>query len=175
MRTLGPRSVSSVLKVFLDIAFIVLCLTALAVGVQAMFSAAAMAHPGAFGHWRWPRSHMPILATTPRAAAALVIFAVNVLGMIVVVGRLQKIFVTLVAGKPFQAENARRLRVIGLTLVAIEVAEHLIHALLWGWPSGRRLMGEINFTGWFAIAVLFVLAEVFDEGARLRRESELTI
>ena len=32
-----------------------------------------------------------------------------------------------------------------------------------------------NLTAWFAVLVVFVLAEVFREGARLRREAELTI
>jgi hypothetical protein len=32
-----------------------------------------------------------------------------------------------------------------------------------------------NPTAWFAVLVVFVLAEVFREGARLRREAELTI
>ena len=36
---------------------------------------------------------------------------------------------------------------------------------------------EPNFslTAWFSVLVVFVLAEVFREGARLRREAELTI
>ena len=33
----------------------------------------------------------------------------------------------------------------------------------------------LNLTAWFAILVVFVLAEVFREGARLRREAELTV
>ena len=36
-----------------------------------------------------------------------------------------------------------------------------------GWP--------IDVTAWFAVLIVFVLAEVFREGARLRREAELTI
>jgi hypothetical protein len=55
------------------------------------------------------------------------------------------------------------------------VAPDLIFAML---PEGvgPRPMGvNLDFTSWFAIAVLFVLAEVFREGARLRREAELTI
>ena len=35
--------------------------------------------------------------------------------------------------------------------------------------------GGLNLTTWFAVLVVFVLAEVFREGARLRREAELTI
>ena len=33
----------------------------------------------------------------------------------------------------------------------------------------------VSLTAWFAVLVVFVLAEVFREGARLRREAELTI
>ena len=35
--------------------------------------------------------------------------------------------------------------------------------------------GGISITAWFAVLVIFVLAEVFREGARLRNEAELTI
>ena len=38
-----------------------------------------------------------------------------------------------------------------------------------------QLAGGLNLTTWFAVLVVFVLAEVFREGARLRREAELTI
>ena len=39
----------------------------------------------------------------------------------------------------------------------------------------RASDGWFNPTAWFAVLVVFVLAEVFREGARLRRDSELTI
>jgi hypothetical protein len=35
--------------------------------------------------------------------------------------------------------------------------------------------GGISLTTWFAVLVIFVLAEVFREGARLRGDAELTI
>jgi hypothetical protein len=35
--------------------------------------------------------------------------------------------------------------------------------------------GGVSLTTWFAVLVIFVLAEVFREGARLRGEAELTI
>ena len=34
---------------------------------------------------------------------------------------------------------------------------------------------NFSLTAWFSVLVVFVLAEVFREGARLRREAELTI
>jgi hypothetical protein len=176
MRTLGPHSVSSVLKIILDVVFVLLFVSIIVLGARALLSAAAMANnPAAFANWYFPRTRWPVLATTPRAAAALVTYCFNILASIVVVGRLRKIFVTLIAGAPFQVENARRLRVIGLALMAAEVSRLAVRALIFGVPATPRLWFEINFVGWFSIAIIFVLAEIFEEGARLRREAELTI
>jgi hypothetical protein len=176
MRTLGPHSISSVLKIILDVVFVLLFILIVILGLRALLSAIAMANPTAFAPRYFPGTRWPVLATTPRSAAALVIASVNVLASIVVVGRLRMIFVTLVAGAPFEADNARRLRVIGLALLAAEIGRIAIRTLIWGVPeSPFRWWAELNFVGWFSIAIIFVLAEVFEEGVRLRREAELTI
>ena len=176
LRTLGPHSVSSVLKIILDVVFVLLFIAIIWLGLVALLSALAMAHPGFLANWTYPGGRLGIVATSPGRAGFLVVACLNILASIVVVGRLRKIFVTLVAGNPFQAENARRLRVIGLTLLAAEVARIGVRVLLWGMPiSARAWWGQLNFVGWFSIAIIFVLAEVLEEGVRLRREAELTI
>jgi hypothetical protein len=176
LRTLGPHSVSSVLKIILDVVFVLLFIAIIWLGLVAMLSAVAMSHPGFLLNWAYPGGRFRILATSPGGAGLLVVSCLNILASIVVVGRLRKIFVTLVAGNPFQAENARRLRVIGLTLLAAEVARIAVRIMIWGMPmTARSWWGQLNFVGWFSIAILFVLAEVLEEGVRLRREAELTI
>jgi hypothetical protein len=176
LRTLGPHSVSSVLKIILDVVFVLLFVAIIWLGLVAMMSAVAMSHPGSLSTLTYPGGRFRILATSPGGAGLLVVSCLNVLASIVVVGRLRKIFVTLVAGNPFQAENARRLRVIGLTLLAAEVARIAVRVLVWGMPDSPRFWwSQLNFVGWFSIAILFVLAEVLEEGVRLRREAELTI
>ena len=42
-------------------------------------------------------------------------------------------------------------------------------------PGVNKVEPNFNLTAWFSVLVVFVLAEVFREGARLRREAELTI
>jgi hypothetical protein len=42
-------------------------------------------------------------------------------------------------------------------------------------PGVSRAGHGFNLTTWFSVLVVFVLAEVFREGARLRSEAELTI
>jgi hypothetical protein len=97
--------------------------------------------------------------------------------LLVIVFRLRQVFATLTIGDPFRPENVGRLRVVGLGLIALEVMGYVVRlALLWALPV--RDQGDwspINLSGWFAILAVFVLAEVFREGARLRRDAELTI
>ncbi len=42
-------------------------------------------------------------------------------------------------------------------------------------PWGRKVDGGLKATPWFSVLVVFALAEVFRQGAPLRREAELTI
>jgi hypothetical protein len=173
MRTLGPRSVSSFLKIALDIAYVALAIALVVLGVMAMLMAVNMVNPDIM-HWK-PRRGYSI--TPVGAAARLLIGCLFTLGLMGIVGRLRKIFATLVAGQPFQLENAKRLRIIGLILAALEASRFGVYALLmWGLQSKPMfLKPDINFTALFAIGVMFVLAEVFEEGVRMRKDLDLTI
>ena len=96
--------------------------------------------------------------------------------MTVIVQRLRRIFGAMTAGDPFHPDNVRRLRVTALVLGLIEINRY-IFAALDHFVLGVRPRGGLNidFTPWFAVLVIVVLAEVFREGARLRRDAELTI
>lgn len=178
MRTLGPRSVASFLKLLLDIAYFLSILIALFFGMLALGSAARLAVPDLWlPGWRWPWD-MPMFVQSARGAARLLFMCLSVVGGIVILGRLRKVFATLTAGTPFVFENARRLRVIGLVMAALQASEWAIWFLLIkGTPAEqlRFLRPDIDIVGLFAIGVMFVLAEVFDEGARMRRDLDLTI
>jgi hypothetical protein len=97
-------------------------------------------------------------------------------GILVIVSRLREIFATLKAGDPFHPENVTRLRVVAGGLVWMEGVRYTV------WTLGALLPPQaapdrpnLSLTAWFSILVVVVLAEVFREGARLRREAELTI
>ena len=100
----------------------------------------------------------------------------TMIGVVIIVQRLRRIFGAMTAGDPFHPDNVRRLRVTALVLALIEINRYLfaaidhfvLHIRL---PEGLNL----DFTPWFAVLVIVVLAEVFREGARLRRDAELTI
>jgi hypothetical protein len=178
MRTLGPRSVSSFLKVILDITFLITGAFLAFFGGLALINAFGLATGASLPDWKWPIGwHWALFASTPRAVALLSWITLNHIGALVIVGRLRKVFGTLTKDTPFQFENARRLRVIGLVMAALQVSEWVIWAIV-----GRNatetiefLRPDINPVAIFGIVVMFVLAEVFDEGARMKKDLELTI
>jgi hypothetical protein len=175
MRALGPGSVSSFLKIILDVVFIAL---ALGVGVLALLTlaaVAAVADPGLLDARAAADLKLQGLAGTG-LVVALGAASLYVGVVLIIVGRLRRIFATLTAGDPFHPDNVRRLRAIGAMLGVLELGRYPVAALTaWLAPRAPTVHIPFNPTAWFAVLVVFVLAEVFREGARLRREAELTI
>jgi hypothetical protein len=175
IRALGPGSVSSFLKVILDVFYVVLWAVGLVFAVivvglllisfnPQVLPPALLAHAEIMGH-----------APGLPAAVRLIGAEISLIGVLVIVQRLRKIFGAMTAGDPFHPDNVRRLRVIALMLALIEINDYAFAAL------DRFVLGakipsfSLNLTAWFAVLVIVVLAEVFREGARLRRDAELTI
>jgi DUF2975 family protein len=175
MRALGPGSVSSFLKIILDVVYAALWIGVAAVTLMLAAALLFTVNPGLLDEvslssgqiaGRWP-------AITGLAAAALYM---ALAGLLVITGCLRRIFVTLTAGDPFHPDNVRRLRLIGVMLGALELGRYAVWALgAWMLPGAGREQPNMSLTAWFSVLVVFVLAEVFREGARLRREAELTI
>ncbi|MDZ4691143.1 DUF2975 domain-containing protein [Terricaulis sp.] len=120
--------------------------------------------------------------TWPIAVPGLLIAAVAIIGSLIIVWRLRKLFDSFSSGEPFQRENAQHLRVIWITMLAIEIARYLLMALTgvlvatFGEPNLETTFSfAIDISTWGSILILIVLAEVFREGARLKEEQELTI
>lgn len=181
MRALGPGSVSSFLKVILDVFHFVLW-TALGVASVAILAVLLLSfRPELLGSRVWVENlHIEGPWIGPIFAGVLLVGGLYLAGAILIVGRLRRIFRTLIAGDPFHPDNVRRLRIIGLTLAGLEIGRYaaaaLSHVISHWMPAARINMGGgVNLTTWFAVLVIFVLAEVFKEGARLRGEAELTI
>lgn len=178
MRTLGPGSVSSFLKIILDVVYV-----ALWIGVAVASALALLAILLSFNP-EFLNGFIEITgddgdrftATGGSMAAGLAAGGLYMAGVLVIVGRLRRIFVTLTAGDPFHPDNVRRLRVIGLMLAALEFGRYLFWAVgEWALPGVDHDGQGFSLTAWFSVLVVFVLAEVFREGARLRSEAELTI
>ena len=96
----------------------------------------------------------------------------------VVLTRLLSIVDTVRAGDPFIIENARRLQAIASTLLGIQVLHLVIGFVIARTKSqGQQLDIDWSFsiTPWIAVLLLFVLARVFEHGARMRADLEGTV
>jgi hypothetical protein len=110
--------------------------------------------------------------------AIMVIGIVGIPIAYVVLSRLLRIVESVRAGEPFTTDNAGRLRTIAWALLGLELL-HMGVAAIASAVSTREvplhISGNFQFTGWLAILLLFVLAQVFLEGTRMREELEGTV
>ena len=93
--------------------------------------------------------------------------------MLFVVNRLLEILRALRFGSPFVKENADRFRGIGYALLMGEGAKFAFGFLSLIFDADIDL--NMTFLAWLAIITVFVLAEVFREGARMKEEQDLTV
>lgn len=205
MKALGKGSIASIVQVGLSIAWIVLWMAFIAWSVVAVsyFVFILLATVGVIDPATIPaidsneQLHIQIEGIDPGAlrelkwtdwhifAPAILVGGVTIGGSLVIVGRLRRLFNSFSTGDPFRRENATHLRVIWITMVAIELSRYVLLATLgvllgmFGAPdsvaSASFSIDGDNFSNWMSILIVIVLAEVFREGARLKEEQELTI
>ena len=186
MRALGPGSVSSFLKIILDVVF-----AALWIGVAVFALVAVVALLLTFNPDLIPNIRLggefdgqsvrttainELTKNGPSLTSGLFAAGLYLGGILVIVGSLRRIFMTLTAGDPFPPDTVARLRLFGLMLAGLELGRYGFWAIsAWLLPAVNHVEPDLALTAWFSVLVVFVLAEVFREGARLRREAELTI
>ncbi len=208
MKALGRHSISSLLRVGLEVAWYLLIVIGVVI-VAGSLTGLAGDPPGARIDLQVPfaidasayeivSQELGISGAVIRDAAGKLVFRSTsgplVLVWLCLVGlwigaaliilyQLRKFFDTLVAGSPFVSENARRLRLIGLVIVAVEIFRVL---LVFG--QSLYLRAHIATIGislrndprphlgvLFLGLVMLVIAEVFRRGTELHEEQQLTV
>lgn len=179
MRATGRGSISSFLKLAVDVAWVVACALLGFIWIIAAFAVYSLVTGNAtflnLGLYR---------LNTPRDLAIWISMgSILCVGVMVVCAYLRGVFETLVARDPFVPENARRFAAIGIVLAVMEAAGMFISTLVSFAFSALSPDGEtvafrfpnINWPMWFAVLTLLVLAQVFREGAAMREEQKMTI
>jgi len=173
MRFLGPRSISSLLKTALDVVYYGL---AVLIAVVILAAVCLVSVPNLASEVV-RRFDIATALGAGAQAGVLVAFSLSLTGYMIIMHWMRQIFRTLAEGDAFHPANTQRLRWIGFGLGGLElfgyvfkaVAERLFHMHF------EPIYGLRAVTTWFSVLVVFVLAEVFKEGARLRQEADLTI
>jgi hypothetical protein len=96
----------------------------------------------------------------------------------IILRRLLDVVESVRLGATFVAENATRLRRIAWALLGLQLLSIVIGEIADGVSTPKHpLHVDAGFStaGWLAVLLLFVLARVFTEGARMREELEGTV
>ncbi len=92
--------------------------------------------------------------------------------------RLLAIVETVSVGDPFVSENAERLQTIAWVVLGLELLHFLVGQVAARVSSQAQPLDihwSFSVTRWLAVLLLFVLARVFDQGARMREDLQGTI
>jgi Protein of unknown function (DUF2975) len=134
----------------------------------------------------WGGPVMRALGVRPAADSAALILGMRGIMWIGILGvplahivftRLLAIVETVNAGDPFIVENAVRLQTIAWAVVALEIL-NIAAAIIARASAGTQKLDiawSFSVTRLLAILLLFVLARVFAEGARMRDELAATV
>ena len=90
--------------------------------------------------------------------------------------RLLEMVETVRAGDPFVPENAARMKVIAWCTLGLQLFDLLCGVMAAAMnAAGSNMDWSFSLTGWLAVVLLFVLARVFEEGARIRADLEAMV
>jgi Protein of unknown function (DUF2975) len=132
--------------------------------------------------WTWRALGVGALAGHEALAAGM--RAVMVIGIVgvpiahVLLSRLLSIVESVRTREPFTTDNARRLRTIAWALLALELLRVCVVVITSAVSTKEvplRISGNFQVSGWLAVLLLFVLAQVFLEGTRMREDLEGTV
>jgi hypothetical protein len=96
----------------------------------------------------------------------------------IVLRRLLDIVESVRAGDPFAGQNASRLQIIAWALLGLQILSLIIGGiakLISTHVHPFHVDAGFSVNGWLAVLLLFVLARVFAQGARMRDELEGTV
>lgn len=183
MRATGRGSISSFLKVAVDVAWVVACALLGFIWIIAAFAIYSIVTGNPTFLDMVGPDGVNKLGTPLGLSIWIAIGSILCVGVMIVCAYLRGVFETLVAGDPFVPENARRFTAIAAVLAIMEASAMFVAAIVSLVfsilaPSGQAIAFQfpnINWPVWFAVLTLWVLAQVFREGAAMREEQKMTI
>jgi hypothetical protein len=132
---------------------------------------------------RWTMTALgvpPFAESAPLIQGMRMIAALGLVGVplnFIIVSRLLAMVGTVSAGDPFVAQNAARLQIISWAVLGQQLLQLVIGTIASGvsTPAHPLHISAFSVGGWLAVLLLFVLARVFGEGARMRDDLKGTV
>lgn len=173
MKLIGRRSVASVLRWVLGFVNIVVAFAVIVTGLMLVTSLVIPDFAAGFidgltdneADWR-------SLMLNERATFLAAFVAT--LSTWWVLNRLRRMFLAVNQGDAFERANVGRLQGIGLGLIGVQISAFI---LAWTVPEGiiDDLDYSVDLGAWLGILIVFMLAEVFRQGAAMRDDQQMTV
>lgn len=172
MRAIGKGSLASLLAVGLHIVRIILFVALFGVAMAGLL----LPFAEAFVDWLTGFENVAVDSDIDIDADSFLDVGYGFVAIAVilfVVTKLLEILKTLRFGSPFDRANAERFRSVGYALLLGEAAKFAFGFA--GLIFGADLDIDFDVMTWIAIIAVFVLGEVFLEGARMKEEQDYTV
>lgn len=173
MKLIGRRSVASVLRWVLGFVNIVVAFAVIATGL--MLAASLVMPDFGAGFIDSLADNEPGWRTLMLNERATFLAAfVATLSTWWVLNRLRRMFLAVNQGDAFERANVGRLQGVGLGLIGVQISAFI---LAWTVPEGiiDDLDYSVDLGAWLGILIVFMLAEVFRQGAAMRDDQQMTV
>jgi len=123
-----------------------------------------------------PAPGNPMLFLGARLIMVIGICSVPVVHLIL--RRLLTVVETVSVGNPFVLANAGRLKTIAWAILGLELMHFTVGAITEGISTAAaplNISSGFSLARWITVLLLFVLARVFEQGARMREDLEGTV
>lgn len=91
-----------------------------------------------------------------------------------ILNRLRRMFLAVNQGDAFERANVGRLQGVGCGLIGVEISAAILAFTI---PEG--IVGDLDYSidlgAWLGILIVFMLAEVFRQGAAMRDDAQMTV
>ncbi|MFN3932726.1 MAG: DUF2975 domain-containing protein [Brevundimonas sp.] len=91
-----------------------------------------------------------------------------------IINRLRRMFLAVNLGDAFEPANVGRLRGVGLGLIGVQVSALILAVSVPHDLAGDRDY-QLDLGAWLGILIVFLLAEVFRQGAAMRDDQQMTV
>lgn len=91
-----------------------------------------------------------------------------------ILNRLRRMFLAVNSGDAFEGANVGRLQGVGFGLIGVQISAAILALTI---PEGivSDLDYQVDLGAWLGILIVFMLAEVFRQGAAMRDDQQMTV
>jgi len=173
MRLVGKRSAASGLRWFLGAANVFVTIGLI---VVALFAIATLVSPDYWAGFRDGFNQGTDTVKVDIGRRWDTYLALPALGFVwLIINRLRAILAAVNLGDAFEYPNVQRLRMVGWGLIGLQITSYVETLGRPFFEGGTRAALSFDGDMWIAILVVFILAEVFRQGAQMRDDAQMTV